>query len=440
MGFWEGSEWIRGNNLFRQIMMAHYMPRKDGEAVLSPIAASVGEMDWSDRDGTNDARAIQTAAVFAERGIEVLWQDEYWFPVGFPEGVGTWEPDPAKYPRGLKPVGDGARAAGVDYLLWFEPERVHPGSRIDQEHPEWVMKPQGEFSQLFKLHDPKARQWLTDYIDVQISAAQITWLRWDFNIEPLGFWRRNDAPNRQGITEIRHIEGLYAMWDDLCARHPGLVVDNVSSGGRRIDLESSMRGVSLWHSDLQCFPPYSPAADQLQNAGLHLWVPIHGCGTVGYEPSYEFRSAMTTGNVLCKMDEQGRYTPAAPGFADDVERTVAIYGKLRPYMIGDFYLLFPHSGRYHAPHRALVDEKVWFGYQCHRPDMEAGFAMVFRREMCPETETEILLHGIEPEAAYEITFEDTDERMVKAGRDLSSLKVEIPLAPGSAIVYYRKSG
>lgn len=48
----------------------------------------------------------------------------------------------------------------------------------------------------------------------------------DFNLVALGFWRRNDEPDSQGITEIRHIERLYAMWDDLRARHPGLVIDN----------------------------------------------------------------------------------------------------------------------------------------------------------------------------------------------------------------------
>jgi alpha-galactosidase len=28
--FWEGGEAIRGNNLFRRVMMAHYMPRREG--------------------------------------------------------------------------------------------------------------------------------------------------------------------------------------------------------------------------------------------------------------------------------------------------------------------------------------------------------------------------------------------------------------------------
>jgi len=367
---------------------------------------------------------VRAMPILAARGIEVFWSDmdpQQWYPVGFPDGTGTWEPDPAKYPHGLKPIGDAAHAAGLGYLLWFEPERVHFGTRIDREHPEWVMKRDKEWSQLFRLHDPEARKWLTDYIDVQITAARLDWIRWDFNVEPLGFWRRNDAPDRQGVTEIRHIEGLYAMWDELRARHPGLVVDICASGGRRIDLETLMRGLPLWHSDLQCSGPH-PAADQLQNGGLGPWLPLHGCGNFAYEPSYVFRSEMTAGNILAT-------NAFAPDSADAVNRTVAVYKKVRPYMLGDFYPLFPHS----------ASEEAWYGYQFHRSDLDAGIALLFRREKNPQAAMDIRLNAINPKLNYEIVSEDSGEKRVVRGRTLSALRVEIPSSPGSALLYYRKA-
>ncbi len=39
-------------------------------------------------------------------------------------------------------------------------------------------------------------------------------------MDPLPFWRRNDAPDRQGITEIRHITGYFAYWDALLEATP----------------------------------------------------------------------------------------------------------------------------------------------------------------------------------------------------------------------------
>ena len=39
------------------------------------------------------------------------------------------------------------------------------------------------------------------------------------------------------------------MWDAIRASHPGLIIDDCSSGGRRIDLETLSRSVPLWRSD-----------------------------------------------------------------------------------------------------------------------------------------------------------------------------------------------
>jgi alpha-galactosidase len=365
-------------------------------------------------------------APLARRGIEVFWSDmdpQQWYPGGFPDGTGTWEPDPVKYPRGLAPIGEAAHGAGLGYLLWFEPERVAAGSRIAKEHPEWVTG--AEKGGLFKLHLPEARVWLTDYIDKQVTAARLDWIRWDFNIEPLNYWKQNDSPDRQGITEIRHIEGLYAMWDELMKRHPGLLIDVCASGGRRIDIETMKRGLPLWHSDLQCSGPH-PAADQLQNGGLFPWAPMHGCGVFGYEPSYVFRSAMTAGNILAVSGSKGLST-ADPDTEEAVMRTVAFYKKLRPYMLGDFFPLFPHSAR----------EEDWYGYQFHRVDLDAGCAIVFRREKCPADSTQLALHEVDPQKEYEVTVNGVGDARIMKGGALCFLSVTIPSLPGSAVVFYR---
>jgi len=418
--FWEGPDPLRGNNLLRQVLLAHYLPRRNGELVLPPICGSVTE---TDPNGDYEGPHLRAMPILAARGVEVFWSDmdpQQWYPIGFPEGTGTWEPDPAKYPHGLAPIGQAAHQAGLGYLLWFEPERVHFGTAIARLHPEWVMRPQGEWSQLFDLGNPRARAWLTDYVDVQISAARLDWLRWDFNIEPLGFWRRAEAPDRQGMAEIRHIEGLYAMWDDLLRRHPGLVVDNCASGGRRIDLETLQRGLPLWHSDLQCFGP-NPAAEQLQNGALTRWVPLHGCAAFGYEPSYAFRSAMTAGNILAT-------NVTAPESAADLKRTVATYHNVRPFLLGDFYPLFPHR----------EGERVWYGYQAHRPDLGEGIAVVFRRSQCAQAVQVLALREVDPEVTYLVWQEGESRQRRVSGKELARYRLEIADRPGSVILHYRR--
>ena len=37
-------------------------------------------------------------------------------------------------------------------------------------------------------------------------------------------WAAHDAPNGSGATELHYVEGLYTLWDELLAAHPGLMI------------------------------------------------------------------------------------------------------------------------------------------------------------------------------------------------------------------------
>lgn len=427
--FWNGGDPIRGNNLFRQWMIAHDLPRRDGQLVLSPICGTVSKVE---PDGSYEPAHIRIMEPLAKRGFEVFWSDmdpQQWYPIGFPKGTGTWEPDPVKYPRGLKPIGDAAHTAGIEYLLWFEPERVVRGTRVDQLHPEWVTYPKDKpkADGLFRLDIPEARAWLTDYIDVQVSAARLGWIRWDFNMCPLNYWRQNDGPDRKGMTEMRHVEGLYAMWEELMRRHPGLVVDICASGGRRLDFETLRYGIPLWHSDRQCFGPNADA-DQLQNGGLFRWLPLHGCGNFGLEPSYLFRSGMTPGNLLVDPRVFELLDGTNAQGEEAIRRTIAVYKKVRPCMLGDFYPLFPHD----------ISPNAWYGYQFQQAGTGTGCAIVFRRAQCANSRATLALQGLDGHARYEVTAEDDTATRQVSGRQLGAFAIDIPEAPGSAILYYRK--
>ena len=103
--------------------------------------------------------------------------------------------------------------------MWFEPERVTAGSWLWENHPEWLLGKEGG-NKLLYLGNPDARKWLTDHVDHLLTEQGIDLYRQDFNFDPLDIWRANDAPDRQGITEIRHVTGYLAYWDELRRRHP----------------------------------------------------------------------------------------------------------------------------------------------------------------------------------------------------------------------------
>ena len=72
--------------------------------------------------------------------LDYWWIDAGWYPCGDDWGnVGTWEPDPQRYPKGLREVADHVHAKGMKLVVWFEPERVTPGTWLAEQHPEWVL-------------------------------------------------------------------------------------------------------------------------------------------------------------------------------------------------------------------------------------------------------------------------------------------------------------
>ena len=154
----------------------------------------------------------------------------------------------------------------MGFLLWLEPERVFQGTSWTREHPEFLLGPVGP-NYLFNLGNPAARQALTDHVVKLLNDGNISCYRQDFNFDPHPFWDKADAPDRIGITEIRHITGLYQYWDDLLARCPGLLIDNCASGGRRIDIESISRSMPLWPERL----PMLPGLQHHGHAESNVW-------------------------------------------------------------------------------------------------------------------------------------------------------------------------
>lgn len=62
---------------------------------------------------------------------------------GWERGRGDWEPDPAKFPDGLKPIVDEIHRRGITAGLWIDPFTVSKDAPIAREHPEWMANPGG---------------------------------------------------------------------------------------------------------------------------------------------------------------------------------------------------------------------------------------------------------------------------------------------------------
>ncbi|OHB76714.1 MAG: hypothetical protein A2W31_13500, partial [Planctomycetes bacterium RBG_16_64_10] len=311
--YWSGGDPYRAYNLFRRTMLAHIVPQRDGRTVMPPIVHL--STSFYELNGTTESNVLSHLEAVQGLGFEMFWLDAYWTRDGFPAGMGHYgfpiervEPRD-RFPRGIRAIRDAVHQAGLKYLMWFEPERVHPGTAITQEHPEYVISPAGDGSGLFNLGLPAAREFMTRYLTTVVKEYGLDCLRIDFNIDPLPFWEflNQQDPARVGIGEIRYIEGLYRMWDDVLAAYPHLLIDNCASGGRRIDLETCARSLPLWRSDNTCDMvgsdpgriAHAAIKNQLMSQGLNRYVPLSTVGQMGTTP-YLFRSGFNGGMAFAE--------------------------------------------------------------------------------------------------------------------------------------------
>jgi len=408
--FWEGTDTVRAQNLWRRWLLAHNVPRLNGQ-----LPAPMMQMQCYrtfEKGGEQDLFDTVEEFKRADIPFDLCWRDAGWYPCkGSWPNTGTWEPDPQRYPRGFRPFSDWLHQQGKKFIVWFEPERV--GDRqswLALNHPDWLLD-----GTLLNLGNPEAWHWLVEHIDRMLREQGIDYYRQDFNMDPLPNWRGHDAPNRRGMTEIQHIEGYLAFWDELRRRHPALLIDSCASGGRRNDLETLRRAVPLLRSDYQ-FGHEATTPNQGHTYGISSWIPYYGSGCYFTDP-YSARS----------------YIMPCSGYGGTNAATKRAYEECRkvaPFMLGDYYPLTPYS----------IQPDDWIAWQFDRADLRGGVVQAFRHDKNKFPSRVLCLKGLVTSATYEVTNLDGGAPKRMNGKDLieQGLTVDINTKPGSAVILYKR--
>lgn len=439
MQFYKGDR-ARSQNIWRRWMLVHNMPKPGGKP-LKPQMAMCSTNYYGYWDTTEENQKMW-ADRYAEEDLtpDLWWVDLGWFDIDRNTLIykGFFEPQPQHFPNGLKPLSDHVHKLGSKLLVWFEPEHLYPGpgNWLCDNHPEWLLSaPPGRENEInqgmplknrkvLNLGDPDALKWLTDTVDGIIKKQGIDHYRHDFNIAPLIFWQNHDAPDRQGITENKYVQGFLKYYDELLRRNPGMFIDNCASGGRRNDVETLRRSVPLLKSDSL----EEPVGQQCQTYGLVNWVPYCGTGMYNSDPNvvaYVFRSQIsphfTSGWDLRENGKDYSY----------LRKLVAEWRDYGPCLMGDYYALVPYS-------RA---NDVWMAWQYDLPEKGEGIVQAFRRGDCPEEQVTVKLSALNAKATYTLTDLDTGVVWKMAGKQLMTTGIQIKLTekPSSAVMTYRRN-
>jgi len=423
--FWNHDR-IRGHNLWRRLILAHYSPRPNGKPFVGPLC----DMSWG---------AVKAADQIAKINwwgdhhlpLDCFWIDAHWN--GTPGQTDCFAaaanrvPNPELYPHGIKEVSDAAHKRGLKFLLWTWPHRALPDVEVGAEHPEWLIN-----NEALDHGDPAANQWMIETNSRLIDEHGLDIYRQDGHvvIPP------DSGPDRQGINQIRYFEGFYAFWDELLRRHPHLLIDNCAGGGTKIDLETGLRSVPLWRSDYQNsnINNFDPIGIQGMTYGLSFFVPLSGGCAVRTDP-YGVRSGYgPTLALMWHFFVKGTWTPVdkiddRDFDFDRARKLLNEYLSIRKYFYGDYYPLTSYS----------LAPDAWMAWQFDCPEQGEGMIQAFRRDQNNDPRKTFRLMGLDPNAQYEITDLDIQTPRTATGEELmkEGLIVEIGAQPGAAVITYR---
>lgn len=431
---------VSGQNKWRRLVKNHFsLMGKEGRLSAMPLCAGI----WG---GMSTEGILKRIDVIKKNALpfEYLWIDAGWYgmdskpsPDEF-EGdwtgsTGDWRVNPYHHPDGLKNVCRAVREAGMKLLLWVEPERVVYSTPIVSEHPEYfIMFSKNERSNcLLNLGREDAWNYCYKTLSSLIEELDVKFYRQDFNMSPLPYWRKGDGDSgdRCGITEIKHITGMYRLWDALLSRFPSLMIDNCASGGRRIDIETLSRSVPLWRSDAQCPANATAALPQSHNISYSSWLPYNGDGCGRMYDTYHIRSCyaggMTTNFTYSENDAFG----GDEGKLAWLKARCEEYLSLRKFFYGDMYPLTEISNK----------EDVWSAVQFDVPEDDEGIVEVFRRPRSPYVSACFFLGNIDEKSDYSFTSLSGEERII-SGKVLAEdgFCVELAEHPRAEIFRYRK--
>jgi alpha-galactosidase len=422
--YWEGDT-LESNAQFRRLIYRHYVATRNGRKPLPTLFCNTCFTrggGWLNE--CNAANQISLINAYAPLGLEALLTDAGWFEGGWPAGAGNWNPRRDAYPDGMGPVAAAAKAKGMIYGLWFEPERVVKGTWLHKNHPEWLLaagpEPQGTYLLNFGL--PEVQDYFFGTVKGFMDLPGFRVYRQDFNMDPLPHWRFNEPPDRQGITEMKYIDGLYAYWDRIARAWPDSLREECASGGRRIDLETVMR--MHIHQDSDYW--FDNEADQAQIWGLSQYLPNNVfVSHLNRTDDYSFHS--TLASSLCMG-----WIADAPDFDSTRGKwLLEKYRAVRHLLVGAWYPLLPYSR----------DPAAWMASQYHRPDLDEGLIVVLRHPKSPYRSVRVSLHGLTADATYELSFEITGQKRRVSGAELMrAFELTIPERHRSEMIVYRGSG
>ena len=172
------------------------------------------------------------------KGIKYLVIDSGWYGKneGWWAAMGDWDVNFGKFPGGLKKTADYIRECGMIPGLWFEIESVGTSSRHFENH-EHLLKRNGKVltvggRRFWDMEDPWVIEYLTEKVIKQLRDSGFGYLKIDYN-DTIGIGCDGYESLGEGLRN--KVKASQEFIRKIAKEVPGIVIENCSSGGHRLE-------------------------------------------------------------------------------------------------------------------------------------------------------------------------------------------------------------
>ena len=292
-------------------------------------------------------RMVAIAERLRGTNVRYLVIDAGWYRSGsanWDGAHGDWMPGEMLFPDGIEATAAAIRERGLIPGLWFEMETVGENS-IAFSLVDHMLQRDGipltvRGRHFWNLNDPWVEDYLTQKVIGLLERGGFGYLKVDYN-ETIGIGC--DDPDSLGEGLRKQVLASYRFFDKIRERLPGIVIENCSSGGHRLEPSMLARTAMSSFSDAHELVEIPIIAANLHSLMLprqsQIWAVLHAADSdrrLVYSLAATFLGRMClSGGIAGLSDAQWQttlaaqrlYRKAAPIIKDGVSRRFACLGE-----------------------------------------------------------------------------------------------------------------
>jgi hypothetical protein len=365
-------------------------------------------------------------------GFDVFYHDATWYEGAsvvpgmndWTLGLGSYQEDKQKFPRGIKNLSDAVHSMGLKFGLWVDPGNVDAARVESGEIPsEWLAMIDGgtlgtthpslALTKQLCLGDPKVVAWIEKQLGDIIEKWHLDWIKWDPSSTVSYECNRTDHGHGKTDGAYAAYRGRMEIMRYLLERFPNLSgfecdpslqyartnpgPQSLLPGGYANEfITGPMLSPNVWGS--------LATAGTGDAAGEHLTSRWYSASALDYYFRKHFTHGVTFGNIN-GMSSQF-LSAAPPGFIEALQRNLLFFQQYRHLLLEDVY-------------HPKVSAAGWSSIQYVKENATESVVYIFR-EKSETADTTVQLRGLDANGKYRVTsLNDRPERdRVMTGTDL----------------------